>query len=118
LGGVDVQETAFVQRAVNQACTLRAMQGNPLRGRTIHHSDAGSQYTALRFGETLFLQGLLPSIGSVADAFDNALAETTVGLYKAECIADDSPFCIGPLRTVSDVERPPRRGCTGTTPPG
>ena len=98
------KETAFVQRAVNQACTLRAMQGNPLRGNTIHHSDAGSQYTALRFGETLFLQGLLPSIGSVADAFDNALAETTVGLYKAECIADDSPFRIGPLRTVSDVE--------------
>ncbi|WP_109325563.1 IS3 family transposase [Rhodococcus oxybenzonivorans] len=98
------KETAFVQRAVNQACTLRTMQGNPLRGNTIHHSDAGSQYTALRFGETLFLQGLLPSIGSVADAFDNALAETTVGLYKAECIADDSPFRIGPLRTVSDVE--------------
>ncbi|WP_201453704.1 integrase core domain-containing protein [Rhodococcus sp. WAY2] len=58
----------------------------------------------MRFGEPLFLQGLLPSIGSVADAFDNALAETAVGLYKAECIADDSPFHIGPLRTVSDVE--------------
>lgn len=98
------KETAIAARAVNQACTLRAMQGNPLRGNTIHHSDAGSQYTALRFGETLFLQGLLPSIGSVADAFDNALAETTVGLYKAECIANDSPFRIGPLRTVSDVE--------------
>ncbi|KHJ73940.1 hypothetical protein QR64_04225 [Rhodococcus sp. Chr-9] len=98
------KETAFVERAVNQACMLRSMQGNPLLGSTIHHSDAGSQYTALRFGETLFLQGIRPSIGSVADAYDNALAETTIGLYKAECIADDSPFRKGPLRTVSDVE--------------
>ncbi len=70
----------------------------------LHRPVEPAQYTALRFGETLFLQGLVPSIGSVADAFDNALAETTVGLYKAECIADDSPFRIGPLRTVSDVE--------------
>lgn len=98
------KETAFVERAVNQACTLRSMQGNPLHGSTIHHSDAGSQYTALRFGETLFLQGIRPSIGSVADAYDNALAETTIGLYKAECIADDSPFRKGPLRTIGDVE--------------
>jgi putative transposase len=98
------KETAFVQHAVNQACTLRSMQGNPLPGSTIHHSDAGSQYTALRFGETLFLQGIRPSIGSVGDAYDNALAETTIGLYKAECIADESPFRKGPLRTVSDVE--------------
>ncbi|QHE73955.1 Mobile element protein (plasmid) [Rhodococcus sp. WAY2] len=48
----------------------------------MHRPVEPAQYTALRFGETLFLQGLLPSIGSVADAFDNALAETTVGLYK------------------------------------
>ncbi|WP_373922196.1 DDE-type integrase/transposase/recombinase [Rhodococcus sp. LW-XY12] len=50
------KETAFVQRAVNQACMLHSMHGNPLRERTIHHSDAGSQYTAFWFGETLFLQ--------------------------------------------------------------
>lgn len=112
------KETAFVERAVNQACMLRAMQGNPLRERTIHHSDAGSQYTALRFGETLFLQGLRPSIGSVGDAYDNALAETTIGLYKAECIADDSPFRKGPLRIVGDVEEATSRGCIGTTPAG
>ena len=70
----------------------------------LHRPVELAQYTALRFGETLFLQGLRPSIGSVADAYDNALAETTIGLYKAECIADDSPFRKGPLRTVSDVE--------------
>lgn len=63
-----------------------------------------AQYTAIRFGETLFLQGLRPSIGSVGDAYDNALAETTIGLYKAECIASDSPFRKGPFRTIADVE--------------
>src|SRR5690606_27707518 len=43
-----------------------------------------AQYTSVRFGETLALSGLVPSIGSVGDAFDNALAETTIGLYKNE----------------------------------
>lgn len=98
------KETPFVQRAVNQAAAFRSMQGYPLSGRIIHHSDAGSQYTAVRFGETLFLQGMLPSVGSVGDAFDNALAETTIGLYKAECIAAHSPFRTGPFRVLSDVE--------------
>ena len=70
----------------------------------LHRPVELAQYTALRFGETLFLQGLRPSIGSVGDAYDNALAETTIGLYKVECIADDSPFRKGPLRTIGDVE--------------
>jgi putative transposase len=58
----------------------------------------------VRFGETLSLSGLRPSVGSVGDAYDNALAETTIGLYKNECIRADSPFRRGPLRTMSDVE--------------
>jgi putative transposase len=58
----------------------------------------------VRFGETLSLSGLQPSIGSVGDAYDNALAETTIGLYKNECSRADSPFRRGPLRTLSDVE--------------
>jgi putative transposase len=58
----------------------------------------------VRFGETLSLSGLRPSVGSVGDAYDNALAETTIGLYKNECIRVDSPFRRGPLRTMSDVE--------------
>ena len=58
----------------------------------IHHSDAGSQYTAIHYGETLMLEGLIPSVGSVGDAYDNALGETTIGLYKNECIREDSPF--------------------------
>ena len=50
------------------------------------------------------LQGLTPSIGTVGDALDNALAETTIGLYKTECLRDGSPFRRGPLATLADVE--------------
>ena len=63
-----------------------------------------AQYTSVRFGETLSLSGIRPSVGSVGDAYDNALAETTIGLYKNECIRSDSPFRRGPLATLSDVE--------------
>ncbi len=61
-------------------------------------------YTAIRFGETLLLEGLIPSVGTVADALDNALAETTIGLYKTECIRDGSPFRRGPIATLADLE--------------
>ena len=47
----------------------------------------------------------MPSIGTVGDAYDNALAETTIGLYKTECTREDSPFRDGPLETVAQVER-------------
>ena len=59
----------------------------------------------MHFTETLLLAGLQPSIGTVADAYDNALAETTIGLYKTECTRDDSPFRDGPLETLADVEK-------------
>jgi len=62
------------------------------------------QYTSVHFGETLQLNGMLPSIGTVGDAFDNALAETTIGLYKHECVRPDSPFRRGPLDRLSDLE--------------
>jgi putative transposase len=52
----------------------------------VAHSDAGSQYTSVRFTERLEEIGAQPSTGTVADSFDNALAETTHGLYKAECV--------------------------------
>ena len=70
----------------------------------IHHSDAGSQYTSIAFAETLVLEGIAASIGSVGDAYDNALAETTIGLFKTEAIGRGSPFLTGPLRTIDDVE--------------
>jgi putative transposase len=98
------KETVFVESALRQAVALRAREGNPMSSNTIHHSDAGSQYTSVRLGETMMLAGLRPSIGSVGDAFDNALAETTIGLYKTEAIRSDSPFRAGPLTRLADVE--------------
>ncbi len=58
----------------------------------VAHSDAGSQFTSVRFTERLDEIGARPSIGTVADSFDNALAETTNGLYKTECVfGPDAP---------------------------
>ena len=72
-------------------------------GELTHHSDAGSQYTAVKFTENLALQGITPSIGSVGDAYDNALMETINGLYKAECVRT-TIFHEGPFKTITDVE--------------
>jgi transposase InsO family protein len=98
------KETAFVERAIRQAAALRARQGHPISGQAIHHSDAGSQYTSVRFAQTLLLAGLTGSVGSVGDAYDNALAETTIGLYKTECTRSGSPFRNGPIRTLAGLE--------------
>jgi hypothetical protein len=99
----DPSASVVVVEAIRQAVALRSRQGHPIVG-AIHHSDAGSQYTSVRFGGTLSLSGLRPSVGSVGDAYDNALAETTIGLYKNECVRADSPFRRGPLRVLGDVE--------------
>ena len=98
------KHTDFVEAAIRQAVAYRRRQGRPLGEGAIHHSDAGSQYTAVHFGQALFLEGLTPSIGSVGDAYDNALAETTIGLYKTECVRDGSPFRRGPIRTLANLE--------------
>jgi putative transposase len=66
------------------------------------HSAAGSQFTSLRYGERLAEIGSTPSIGTVGDSFDNALAETVNGDYKAELIY--GPARTGPWKTVEDVE--------------
>ena len=65
------------------------------------HSDAGSQFTSVRYGERLAELGAVPSIGSVGDCYDNALAETVNGLYKTELIRGPGQ---GPWKTVEDVE--------------
>ena len=65
----------------------------------IQHSDAGSQYTAIRYAERLAEAGALASIGTVGDSYDNALAESVIGLYKTECVRHDGPF-----RTIDDLE--------------
>lgn len=57
----------------------------------IHHSDAGSQYTSVAFTAELLEAGITGSIGTVGDALDNALCESTIGLFKTEAIHDGGP---------------------------
>jgi transposase InsO family protein len=70
-----------------------------LHGELIHHSDAGSQYTSFRLAAHLAREGTAGSIGTVGDALDNALMESTIGLYKTELIKPR-----GPWRTLAAVE--------------
>jgi putative transposase len=56
------------------------------------------------FAETLVLEGIAAWIGSTGDAYDYALAETTIGLFKTEAVGRGSPFLAGPLRTIDHVE--------------
>jgi putative transposase len=88
--------------ALEMALWTRERAGQTREGRLdglIHHSDAGSQYTAIRYGNRLAEAGAVASIGSVGDSYDNAMAESLIGLYKSECVRRD-----GPLRTVEDLE--------------
>ncbi len=82
-------KTSMVLDALEMA--RRSRGGRRLVG-LVAHSDAGSQFTSVRFTERLDEIGARPSIGTVADSFDNALAETTNGLYKTECVyGPDAP---------------------------
>ena len=65
----------------------------------VHHSDRGSQYLSIRYTERLVEAGIESSVGSVGDSYDNALAETIIGLYKAEVI-----WSRGPWRNIDAVE--------------
>lgn len=65
------------------------------------HSDAGAQFTSLRYGERLAEIGAVPSIGSVGDSYDNALAETVNGYYKTELVRGPNQ---GPWKTIEDLE--------------
>jgi len=76
-------KTQMVLDALEMA---RRSRGNHRLIGLVTHSDAGSQFTSVRFTERLDEIGARPSIGTVADSYDNALAETTNGLYKAECV--------------------------------
>ncbi|WP_152979893.1 IS3 family transposase [Mesorhizobium sp. 1M-11] len=80
---------SFVLDALEQALhDRRPVQGGGL----IHHSDRGSQYVSIRYTERLAEAGVEPSVGSVGDSYDNALAETINGLYKAEVIHRRGPW--------------------------
>ncbi len=98
------KDVNFVEQCLQMALWRRDHTSRPVPAGMIHHSDAGSQYTSVRFTETLALEGLSASIGSVGDAYDNAAAETVFGLFKNEAIATGSPFRTGPLRHLADVE--------------
>ena len=88
-------QTDLILDALEQALWLR---GKP-KG-VIHHSDRGSQYLSIRYTERLADAGFTASMGSVGDAYDNALAETINGLYKTEVIHKN-----GPWRGLDDVEQ-------------
>jgi len=73
----------FVLDALNQAICQRAP---PEAGSLIHHSDRGSQYLSIKYTERLAEAGIDPSLGSVGDSYNNALVESTIGLFKTEVI--------------------------------
>jgi putative transposase len=91
--------TDLVLDAVEHAFFTRAQEGATSLCGLISHSDAGSQYTSVAFTQRLIDEGVDPSVGSVGDALDNALAETTVGSFKNELIRRQ-----GPWRDVNHVE--------------
>lgn len=86
----------FVLDALEQAIHARCPSG---ARNLVHHSDRGSQYVAIRYTERLAEAGIEPSVGSVGDSYDNALAETVDGLFKAEVI-----HRCGPWRSFDAVE--------------
>jgi putative transposase len=85
----------FVLDALEQALHAR----RPVEGGLIHHSDRGVQYVSITYTERLAEAGIAPSVGSVGDSYDNALAETVIGLFKTEVIRR-----LGPWRSVEAVE--------------
>jgi len=88
--------TDFVLDALEQALYARQLNDSE---DLIHHSDRGSQYVSIRYTERLGEAGIDPSVGSKGDSYDNALAETINGLYKAELIHRR-----GPWKTMESVE--------------
>jgi len=101
---------SFVLDALEQALHERRPAH---RGGLVHHSDRGSQYVSIRYSERLAEAGIEPSVGSVGDSYDNALAETINGLYKAEVIHRR-----GPWRSFEAVEFATLTWVTGSTTPG
>ena len=88
--------TGFVLDALNQAICQRAPSE---ADKLIHHSDRGSQYLSIRYTERLAQAGIDTSVGSVGDSYDNALAESIIGLFKTEVIK-----FLAPWKSVSQVE--------------
>ena len=102
----------LVLDALDMALWHRDHGGHPVSAGLIHHSDAGSQYTSIAFTAHLAAEGIVPSIGSVGDALDNALMESAIGLYKTELIrlarpvAGPGPRGDGDRRLLALVQQP------------
>ena len=88
--------TQFVLDALEQALWQRKPHGN---NSLIHHSDRGSQYLSITYTERLADADIDPSVGTVGDSYDNALAECVIGLFKTEVIKQ-----LGPWKSMQDVE--------------
>jgi putative transposase len=91
--------TTLVLDALEQALWTRRRDGNGDLAGLVHHTDAGSQYTSIAFTERLAAAGVSASVGTVGDAYDNALAESVIGLFKTELIKPR-----GPWRSPEQVE--------------
>ena len=89
---LDALEQAICERSVGA-------DGTSADDRLVHHSDRGVQYLSIRYTERLAEAGIEPSVGSRGDSYDNALAETVIGLFKTEVI-----HRCGPWRGLEDVE--------------
>jgi transposase InsO family protein len=92
-----------VSRSLRAELTLDALEqalwARPELQQLVHHSDRGGQYLSIRYSERLAEAGIEPSVGSVGDSYDNALAETVIGLFKTEVIRRR-----GPWRDLDSVE--------------
>jgi transposase InsO family protein len=94
-------QTDFVLDALEQAlCDRQPSQSDSL----VHHSDRGSQYVSIRYTDRLAEAGILSSVGSKGDSYDNALAETINGLYKAELIHRRAPWKTREALEVATLE--------------
>jgi putative transposase len=91
--------TSLALDALEMAVSARLRDGQQVAG-LIHHSDRGSQYLAIRYTTRLAEAGVITSVGSTGDSYDNALAESIIGLYKTELIHPR-----GPWADVAQVER-------------
>ena len=109
------RRTDLVLTPLRIALWDRDRQGTPIQpGQLLHHSDAGSQYTSVRFTEHLELAEIAPSIGSVGDAYDNALMESLIGLFRPNASAPTSSTA-GRSRPSPTSSTPQPAGSTGTT---
>ena len=88
----DSLRTDLALDALEQALWARRPDTKEPDRRLVHHSDAGSQYLSIRYTNRLTEAGIEPSVGSVGDSYDNALAETVIGLYKTELIHKRAPW--------------------------